>query len=235
MATAETAGRSTGMSLLTVLIHLLAAVVAMLSPGNAPQAQAFEPWPQYEYEMGQLAHDIQILTGDPEPVGGGDPANADAVLEYVRRELHEEDQAERFLQQSGTGNHHCPVELRIPVENATYAGGLGWATRPADGKHRYHEGLDLSAPEGTVVYAAESGEVTFAGWRGGYGNVVYLTHSWGTTRYAHLATIAAGAGTEIKRGEVLGTVGATGLAGSPHLHFEVRHHHGAVIDPRSCL
>jgi len=85
-----------------------------------------------------------------------------------------------------------------------------------------HRGVDIPAPEGTPVLAMADGRVAFAGNMNGYGNVVILQHG-GATRslYAHLATIDVAAGEEVRGRQTLGTVGHTGNATGPHLHFEV--------------
>jgi len=85
------------------------------------------------------------------------------------------------------------------------------------------------------VKATADGAVAFAGWEGGYGNVIVLRHANGyTTRYAHLSRFAAGirAGRRVRQGEVIGYVGATGLATGPHLHYELRRN-GQPIDVRT--
>jgi murein DD-endopeptidase MepM/ murein hydrolase activator NlpD len=91
---------------------------------------------------------------------------------------------------------------------------------------RPHHGIDYVAPQGTPVSATADGRVTFAGRRGGYGKLVVLAHRGGlTTYYGHLSRFAAGirAGKTIGQGDLVGYVGATGLASGPHLHYEVRH------------
>jgi murein DD-endopeptidase MepM/ murein hydrolase activator NlpD len=99
-----------------------------------------------------------------------------------------------------------------------------------------HTGLDYPVPAGTRVGAAGGGCVQSAGWdSGGYGNLVVLGHRAGMTSwYAHLATIAVRPGECVATGERIGTVGATGRATGPHLHFELRLR-GAAIDPLTGL
>ena len=101
---------------------------------------------------------------------------------------------------------------------------------------RFHAGLDLRAPQGTAVGAAASGRVVFAGFApGGWGRLVVVAHADGvTTRYAHLASVAVRPGQLVAVDTALGTVGATGDATGPHLHFEVRVR-GAAVDPRPAL
>lgn len=90
-------------------------------------------------------------------------------------------------------------------------------------RFRKHEGIDYGAPVGTPVEATASGVVTRAGFAGGYGRLVELRHAGGIrTRYAHLSAIGAGIrpGARVEQGNVIGRVGASGLATGPHLHYE---------------
>jgi hypothetical protein len=100
-----------------------------------------------------------------------------------------------------------------------------------------HAGIDLLAPQGSPVRAADAGVVSYAGRFAGYGNMVDLVHMDGTvTRYAHLSAFAPGLhpGSIVSLGSTLGAVGATGHATTPHLHFEVRVD-GRPIDPKPAL
>lgn len=96
-----------------------------------------------------------------------------------------------------------------------------------------HTGVDYGAPAGTPVRATADGVVAHAGVRGGYGNLVEIHHPSGfSTRYAHLSRIAVPMGTPLRQGDLVGWVGATGLATGPHLHYEVRRR-GLPVDPES--
>jgi hypothetical protein len=100
-----------------------------------------------------------------------------------------------------------------------------------------HAGIDLLAPMGSPVRAAAAGTVVFAGRFFGYGNMVDVEHLDGSvTRYGHLSAFAPGLhpGTALYAGDVLGRVGATGHATTPHLHFEVRVN-GRPVDPKPAL
>ncbi len=126
-------------------------------------------------------------------------------------------------------------ELAAPVSGARLSSRFGYRTHPIYGDRRLHAGLDYAAPTGTPITAAGGGTVLYAGWRGGYGNTVIVDHGGAlATLYAHLSAIAVREGATVNRGQVVGSVGATGLATGPHLHFEVRVG-GAPVDPLGCL
>ena len=98
-----------------------------------------------------------------------------------------------------------------------------------------HTGLDISAPNGTPVKAADTGEVLFTGWLSGYGHVVILDHGGNlTTVYAHLSKIECTEGAKVNRGSLIGRVGATGVATGNHLHFETRVN-GDAVNPMRYL
>jgi murein DD-endopeptidase MepM/ murein hydrolase activator NlpD len=99
---------------------------------------------------------------------------------------------------------------------------FGTRVHPVTGQVRFHQGTDLAAPEGTPVLAAFSGRVEIAGWLGGYGLIVVISHGeTHETRYAHLSEVLVKPGQEVKQGTVIGLVGSTGMATGPHLHFEI--------------
>ena len=101
--------------------------------------------------------------------------------------------------------------------------------------NRPHHGIDYVAPTGTPVSATADGKVSFAGYRGGYGKLAILSHRNGLqTYYGHLSRFASGirTGKEIQQGDMVGYVGATGLATGPHLHYEMRQHAAAVNPAR---
>ena len=89
-------------------------------------------------------------------------------------------------------------------------------------EQRPHLGTDYGAPTGTLVWTTARGEVVYAGWKGGYGKLVEIVHPNGyRTRYAHLSKILVRKGQLVQQKEIIGKVGATGLATGPHLHYEI--------------
>ena len=96
---------------------------------------------------------------------------------------------------------------------------------------RAHNGVDYAAPPGAPVASVASGVVTFAGWTKGGGRTVRVRHTSGyESEYLHLSAIAVRAGTRISQGDLVGRVGATGLATGPHLHYGLRRD-GAYVNP----
>ena len=102
---------------------------------------------------------------------------------------------------------------------------------PILGYARAHNGVDYRAPSGAPVASIAPGTVTVAGWTGGGGRTVRVRHSNGyESEYLHLSAIAVRAGEHISQGEVIGRVGATGLATGPHLHYGLRKN-GSYVNP----
>ena len=100
---------------------------------------------------------------------------------------------------------------------------------------RMHEGSDLGAAYGSPIAAAAAGVVIYAGWEGGYGNLVVIDHGGGlATAYGHQSRIAVSLGESVAQGQIIGYVGSTGHSTGPHLHFEVRVN-GEAVDPLGYL
>jgi murein DD-endopeptidase MepM/ murein hydrolase activator NlpD len=88
---------------------------------------------------------------------------------------------------------------------------------------RFHAGLDIGAGWGSPIVAAGDGQVVAAGWAGGYGREVRIAHGGGiVSLYGHMSEIVAAPGSFVRRGQLIGYVGSSGLSTGPHLHFEVR-------------
>ncbi len=118
-----------------------------------------------------------------------------------------------------------------PVIHGVISSGFGRRFHPIYRVIRFHEGVDISAPSGTPVYAPADGQVKFTGYNGGFGKLIVLDHKYGfRTRYGHLSKILVRRGQRVKRGEKIAEVGNTGLSTAPHLHYEVLLH-GKHLDP----
>jgi murein DD-endopeptidase MepM/ murein hydrolase activator NlpD len=114
--------------------------------------------------------------------------------------------------------------LRTPIDGARLTSSFGSRLHPILGYTIQHKGVDFGAASGTPIMAAGSGVVAEAGWKGGYGRYVRIRHSNGySTAYAHMSQFGRNikTGARVNQGEVIGYVGATGMATGPHLHYEV--------------
>ena len=124
---------------------------------------------------------------------------------------------------------------RYPLDNMRVTGFFGVHR---DVLPTPHKGIDLAAPAGTPVHAAAAGVVISAGalaeHEGRYGNAVIIEHGARRSLYAHLSSVAVQSGQRVEAGALIGTVGETGFATGPHLHFEVREQ-DRVIDPAIML
>lgn len=129
--------------------------------------------------------------------------------------------------------------LRLPVLHAVLSSHYGQRISPITGKESFHEGVDLAAPEGSLVMACKSGIVEQVGVSPVYGNFIIMRHDDDKSRdmrsfYAHLKTIDCKEGDFVFGTAVIGTVGSTGLSTGPHLHFEIWLN-GKTINPNELI
>jgi murein DD-endopeptidase MepM/ murein hydrolase activator NlpD len=123
------------------------------------------------------------------------------------------------------------VEQREALANATPSiwpthGGLtgffGGRSDPFTGEPGYHQGIDISTEKGQPVYATADGVVESAAYSGDYGNLVVVKHAFGlATRFGHLSAFNVTSGQNVKRGDIIGSVGSTGRSTGAHLHYEI--------------
>ncbi len=112
---------------------------------------------------------------------------------------------------------------------------FGGRRHPIFRYHHFHNGLDIATPHGTPVGAACGGRVTAAGWMGGYGKAVIISHPNGfRTLYGHLSRISVSKGQRVEAGRIIGRAGSTGNSTGPHLHFTLWRN-GKLINPMKVL
>jgi murein DD-endopeptidase MepM/ murein hydrolase activator NlpD len=127
------------------------------------------------------------------------------------------------------------IPTSMPAAIGLMSSGFGYRADPFTGGGAMHAGLDFKGPIGTPILAAADGKITSAGWHGGYGKTIEITHANGlVTRYAHLSGFTVSIGQEVRRGVQIGRMGSTGRSTGSHLHFEVRIN-GAAINPKKFL
>lgn len=135
-----------------------------------------------------------------------------------------------WFEASGVGERRGV--LSAPV-SGRMSSGYGQRRHPILGYTRMHAGIDFAAAYGSPIYAVTDGVVSYAGRHGGHGNYVRIQHGGGlATGYAHMSRIAASPGQRVRRGQVIGYVGSTGLSTGPHLHYEL-YRNGATVNPLS--
>ena len=119
-----------------------------------------------------------------------------------------------------------------PVPSCTYiTSRFGLRVHPITGEQKSHTGIDIGAGYGASIVAADSGKVTLAGEKGGYGNCVMIDHGNGyVTLYGHMSSISVSVGQSVSKGETIGYVGSSGIATGPHCHYEI-FSGGGRIDP----
>ena len=121
------------------------------------------------------------------------------------------------------------------VVSGRISSSFGYRRHPILGFLRLHEGMDIAAPSGTPVRAAADGIVRIAGWAGGYGKRIELSHGASdASRYGHLSAMTVQTGDQVRKGDIIGFVGSTGFTTGPHLHYEWRHQ-GRAVDPASIV
>ncbi len=143
-----------------------------------------------------------------------------ADIDALNREANRITAEIRRLQSSGT--KYTGGVFMWPV-NGKISSPFGYRIHPILKERKLHTGIDISAPHGTPVRAANTGVVIKAGPAGSYGNMVMVDHGGGiVTLYAHNSSLAVGTGASVQKGQVISYVGSTGSSTGNHLHFEVR-------------
>ena len=121
----------------------------------------------------------------------------------------------------------------LPARGPVTSGFSASRLHPVHELYMPHQGVDQNAPVGAPFVATAEGVVTFAGWKPGFGNTIEIDHGSGiTTLYAHASALHVRVGNRVRREEVIGQVGCSGVCTGPHVHYEV-HVNGRPVDPRN--
>ena len=132
--------------------------------------------------------------------------------------------------QTGSNNVNGTTWI-VPINYTYFSSPFGYRVHPIGGDWRHHNGVDLSAPSGTPIYAARSGKVYYRGWWGTGGNTIMINHQDGyISRYLHMESFAVADGEWVAQGQVIGYCGSTGGSTGPHLHYEMQYN-GSYVNP----
>ena len=154
-----------------------------------------------------------------------------AIAEAAKRKA-EQEKSNNSNKNNNTGSNNnggstTPTgTFQWPVPSShTITSNYGYRIHPISGTKKLHAGIDIGAPGGSNIVAADAGTVVLSsfGYNGGYGNYVIISHGNGiTTRYAHCSNLFVSAGESVSKGQVIAAVGSTGASTGNHCHFEVR-------------
>ena len=122
-----------------------------------------------------------------------------------------------------------------PVSGYVITSDFAWRIHPITGVYEFHNGVDMAVPCGTPIHASGDGAVTFAGWNTALGNYVEINHGPLSTGYGHMTRFIVKVGQQVKQGDVIGYVGATGMATGCHVHFQAINSQGQYFDPKTLL
>lgn len=194
-------------------------------------------------QMGKLK-DGEFDFDEPVGVGGGDEPVSDMPVQSLKQDLG---QLEQQFSASGQQlnvlaslmfDHQLEqnsVPSRMPIRNTYITSGFGGRADPFDGGSAFHKGVDFHANVGDPVMSVADGVVSYAGVRGGYGNVVEVDHGNGyVTRYAHNSRLVVKVGDLVRAGQQVAKAGSSGRSTGAHVHFEVWAD-GRVVNPRKFL
>lgn len=158
-------------------------------------------------------------------------------LEYAYDAAKDREYREWLAQQKPTpggpgSNVVDGVTWLLPINYTRFSSPFGWRIHPIYGDYRFHYGVDLSAPQGTPIYASRGGQVTTTAYEaGGAGYYVSINHLDGyATRYLHMTHYIVSPGQYVAAGQVIGYCGSTGGSTGPHLHFSV-YYNGTAVNP----
>lgn len=167
-------------------------------------------------------------------------AKQEALAEKLAKAEDEYEDAKYWLEQQnkfistggGIGNTVDGVTWLVPISYTYFSSPFGYRIHPISGKWKMHNGVDLSAPTGTPIYATRAGYVSFSGFEeGGAGNYVQLTHGDGyKSIYMHMTHYIVYTGQYVMGGQVIGYCGSTGGSTGPHLHFGISYN-GTYVNP----
>jgi murein DD-endopeptidase MepM/ murein hydrolase activator NlpD len=196
----------------------------------------------------RIVHDLEPIPEDVREAGVGGPVtnltqmikfgrdkNVDDLELALRQAQLQNDSFHEIITAQARTQHIFDHTPALKPTGGPVCSGFCWRRNPIFGGLQFHKGLDVATVTGTPIFAPADGVVRFAGMKGGYGYCVFIRHGYGfETRYGHCSRVLVQEGQEVKRGDVIAFVGATGWATGPHLHYEVLVG-GTHVDPQQYI
>jgi len=165
-------------------------------------------------------------TANQTKIAAGYIANAELMIEQLIMQV--EPQSDNTWEKKGLSDNPNPTPLVSSIPNIKPLNGsitstFGLRIHPIYNLSLFHQGIDISASEGTHVQTTGDGIVAFSGSDKGYGQMIAINHGYGyKTIYAHLSKLLVRQGQKVTRGDIIALSGNTGVSTAPHLHYEVR-------------
>lgn len=178
-----------------------------------------------EEDVGRLAENLETA---PDQAVKDTHSSVQALVQAAQRREQSVQEILDYVQGLRTVQSSRPTAWPV---HGWISSDFGKRVDPVSGRAGFHTGVDIANDTGTPVRCTADGRVNFAGWDGGYGKLVVVNHGHGfSTYYGHLSEIKAAAGKWVKRGDIMGLMGATGNTTGPHVHYEIRLY-GVPVDP----
>ncbi len=225
----------------TLITETRSGARASLHARNAIQAKRREVW-QTEKRVAEAEAEVRVtvtrVTAERNNLVAAKQARS-TLLSRVRVDRRELEAEARNLRARSIRLANQIRARQSSLPSSTPVSGNGTFAWPVAGPltspfgprwGRMHEGIDIGAPTGAPIGASADGTVIVAGWTGGYGQLVVVSHGTLSTAYAHMNQVNVSTGQRVSRGQTLGSVGCTGHCYGPHVHFEVRVN-GAAVNP----
>lgn len=219
---------------LTKRAELRAARIAEINAARAKIQTRVASYAAFDDDL-RIAQDLPPIAADVRKAGVGGPLtnlthilkvgrdkNVDELELSLRQAQLQRDSFAALLEAQARAKfifNHTPS---VKPCAGPIVSGFCWRRNPIFGGVQFHKGLDIAVPTGTPIIAPADGTVTFAGMKTGYGYCVFIKHAYGfETRYGHCSQLMVVEGQQVRRGDIIALVGATGWAVGPHLHYEV--------------